>query len=255
MNKCIFWTGIAILVIAVIIFFLSGSTSGPSPELAKPTVSFLYGTNQFYWILLGFIGIIIAIVGAFLKPKMKFPKKGAIELSIGTIVIIVLAMTMLILGMVLVRSIMCGAIGLTGDINSKVSGEINKLFDASGSEVACIGAGTEPITMVPGKTNTIYCSIKANQQAEYQIKVKSIRGDILKESEIRKWIVGDDFYKRTVAPNDDDPKKFLRLNIPNNAPLDSIIIGVEVYKDGNLIASPDLDFQIKSLGLIKAAIC
>lgn len=82
-------------------------------------------------------------------------KRGAIELSIGTIVIIVLAMSMLILGMVLVRSIMCGAIGLTGNINSKVEGEINKLFEASGAEVACIGAGAEAATIIPGKVNTI----------------------------------------------------------------------------------------------------
>jgi len=182
-------------------------------------------------------------------------KKGALELSVGTIVVIVLAMSMLILGMVLVRSIMCGAVGLTGDINSKVRGEINKLFEASGNEVACVGAGEEPVTIVPGKTNTIYCSIRADKEAEYNIKVKSIRGDILKESEIRKWVSGDDFYKKRVAPNDEEPKKFLRLIVPDNAPEDLITMGVEVYKDGNLISSPDLDFQIARAGVIKAAIC
>ncbi|MCX6748660.1 MAG: hypothetical protein NT076_03570 [Candidatus Pacearchaeota archaeon] len=182
-------------------------------------------------------------------------KKGAVELSVSTIVIIVLAMSMLILGMVLVRSIMCGAIGMTGTINTKVNGEINNLFDATGAEVACIGAGETPVALVPGKTNTIYCSIKADKTAEYNIKVKSIEGTSYKEAEIRKWIVGDDFYKRTVAPGDDAPKKFLRLDIPSNANQDSIIIGVEVYKEGNLISSPDLDFKIQSLGLIKATVC
>ena len=36
-------------------------------------------------------------------------KKGAMELSIGTIVIIVLAMSMLILGLVLIKTIFVGA--------------------------------------------------------------------------------------------------------------------------------------------------
>jgi hypothetical protein len=182
-------------------------------------------------------------------------KRGAIELSISTIVIIVLAMSMLILGMVLVRSIMCSAIGLTGEIDNKVRGEINKLFEASGSEVACIGAGNQAVALIPGETNNIYCSINADKTAEYQIKVKSIFGENYKESEIRKWIVGGDFYKKTIAPSDEEPKKFLRLNIPENANEETIIIGVEVYKDGDLISSPDLDFKIKSLGIIKAAIC
>lgn len=55
-------------------------------------------------------------------------KKGAIELSIGTIVIIVLAMSMLILGLVLVKTIFSGAKYNIEQMNEKVTGEINKLF-------------------------------------------------------------------------------------------------------------------------------
>jgi len=59
-------------------------------------------------------------------------KKAAIELSIGTIVIIVLAMSMLILGLVLVKTIFTGAQYNVDTINEKVQGEINKLFEESG---------------------------------------------------------------------------------------------------------------------------
>ena len=55
-------------------------------------------------------------------------KRGAIELSIGTVVIIVLAMTMLILGLVLVRTIFSGATTSVDNINSQVQNEINKIF-------------------------------------------------------------------------------------------------------------------------------
>ena len=187
-------------------------------------------------------------------------KKGAVELSVSTIVIIVLAMSMLILGMVLVRSIMCGAIGMTTNINTKVEGEINNLFEATGAEVACIGAGEDPVALIPGRTNTIYCKIRADKTAEYNIKVKSISAGDLKEAEIRKWIIGDDFYKRTVSPNDEEAKKFLRLDVPDNAPVDLVTIRVEVYKSVDnsgptLISSPDLDFQIKRVGIIRAAVC
>lgn len=55
-------------------------------------------------------------------------KKGAIELSIGTIVIIVLAMSMLILGMVLVKNIFTGSSQNVLQMNDKVRDQINELF-------------------------------------------------------------------------------------------------------------------------------
>ena len=57
-------------------------------------------------------------------------KKAAIELSIGTIVIIVLAMAMLILGLVLIRGIFSGATDSVKNINAGVQTEINKLFQS-----------------------------------------------------------------------------------------------------------------------------
>jgi len=53
---------------------------------------------------------------------------GAIELSIGTVVIIVLAMSMLILGIVLIRNIFGSATTAITEIDQGVKNEINKLF-------------------------------------------------------------------------------------------------------------------------------
>lgn len=55
-------------------------------------------------------------------------KRGAMELSIGTIVIIVLAMSMLILGLVLIQTIFSGAKYNVNEMNDKVKDEIAKLF-------------------------------------------------------------------------------------------------------------------------------
>ena len=55
-------------------------------------------------------------------------KRGEIELSVGTIVIIVLAMSMLILGLVLIRQIFSGATDSVRQIDTGVKAEINKLF-------------------------------------------------------------------------------------------------------------------------------
>lgn len=58
----------------------------------------------------------------------KIKKKGAMELSMSTIVILVLAMSMLILGLVLIRTIFTGAKYNVDQMNKKVEAEIGKLF-------------------------------------------------------------------------------------------------------------------------------
>ena len=164
---------------------------------------------------------------------------------------------MLILGIVLIRTIMCGAIDLTGDLNTGVKNEINKLFSATGGEVQCIGRGEEPAVMIPGKYATVYCGINAPQKAEYELKIKSIRGSVSDESTLESWIEfgGDRDWKGTVAPNDEGFKKVLRMKIPENAPRERIIIRLEAYKNGELISTQDLDFIISKPGFVKSAIC
>jgi hypothetical protein len=62
-------------------------------------------------------------------------KKGAIELSIGTLVIIVIAMAVLIAGLVLVRNIFTGATSTVDELNNKVRGEIVALFSDNERDV------------------------------------------------------------------------------------------------------------------------
>ncbi len=58
-------------------------------------------------------------------------RRGAIELSIGTVIIIALALAMLILGLIFVNKAMCGAIRGIDDINEKTRSEILNLFGDS----------------------------------------------------------------------------------------------------------------------------
>jgi hypothetical protein len=77
-------------------------------------------------------------------------KKAAIELSIGTIVVIVLAMSMLILGLVLVRSIFTGATESVNILDTKVQGEIVKLFSDEGSDVIIKLGSDQTVKIKPG---------------------------------------------------------------------------------------------------------
>jgi len=68
LGKSLFWIGLIALILGALFIFISGSSSGPE---MKPTVPFLYGTNQMYWMLLGIVGFIVMVIGLVLKLKKR----------------------------------------------------------------------------------------------------------------------------------------------------------------------------------------
>jgi hypothetical protein len=69
-------------------------------------------------------------------------KKAAMEMSVGTIVTIVLLMTVLVLGLVLVRNIFSSATKSVTSIDSQVTTEINNLFTSENKDlVVTLGSG------------------------------------------------------------------------------------------------------------------
>lgn len=182
--------------------------------------------------------------------------KAALELSVGTVVILVLGITMLIMGMVVTRSIMCGALGLTKEVNGRVRAELDKLFESTGGEVACLGSG-DTVKMAPGETNIVHCSIKAPEKANYKIEVANVgsTASALSKETVQKWVATKTAWEGQVAPGDFDSKKPVRLNIPNNAPEGNIQLQLKVYRNNELISTPDLDFEVSRIGFVRSAIC
>ncbi|MEM4330866.1 MAG: hypothetical protein QW273_02560 [Candidatus Pacearchaeota archaeon] len=86
-------------------------------------------------------------------------KKAAIELSVGTLVIIVLAMTMLILGLMLVRNILQGGDEAISTINDQVKKEINKLFGED-KKVVIFPSTNKPIKVRQEKQEGFALGIK-----------------------------------------------------------------------------------------------
>ncbi len=191
-------------------------------------------------------------------------KRAAMELSIGTIVVVVIAVTMLILGLVLVRTIMCSAIGLTGEINDKVRSEIGKLFQTTGGEVVCIGSAGEPVTLIPGKLNIIYCAVNAEQARDYTFTASVERCTISgtnddNTAECQNWVVGGAGGATTsysIGTTDQLPKKILRIDIPKEAGEQNMEVRVSVFRDGlTLPMEQSLDFSIRRIGFFRSAMC
>lgn len=108
-------------------------------------------------------------------------KKAAIELSIGTVVIIVIAMTMLIMGIVLVRNIFAGATDSVNSLNDKVKGEITNLFVEESSKIgiklgstkqAKVKAGTTDFGIAVGaRTDDNSAILPAGANLKYQLDI------------------------------------------------------------------------------------
>ena len=87
-------------------------------------------------------------------------KRAAMELSVGTIVVIVLAMSMLIFGLILIRNIFSGGTDAITAINQGVTNEISKMFSDPNQKVA-IMPQTRRITLKQGSRGAgIALSIK-----------------------------------------------------------------------------------------------
>jgi hypothetical protein len=85
-------------------------------------------------------------------------KKAAIEMSIGTIVVVVLSMSMLILGLVLIKTIFTGAKNVADMTNDQLTSEISKLFGAD--QKVAVYPNSKQIEIVQGKASGFGIGIK-----------------------------------------------------------------------------------------------
>ena len=108
-------------------------------------------------------------------------KEGALELSIGTIVIIVIGMSMLILGLVLVRTIFVGSTASIGELNEKVQNEIATLFADEGSDIvvklgegqtAKIKAGSDTFNVGVGARTPDGSNVGRRNRLQYKLSLE-----------------------------------------------------------------------------------
>ena len=66
MRKKIVIIGAIVLVAGFIFNFLAGATLP-----GNFTIPLIYGSNQTFWLFVSFVGLVVGIVGLFLKSKKK----------------------------------------------------------------------------------------------------------------------------------------------------------------------------------------
>ncbi len=169
----------------------------------------------------------------------KLNKKGAIELSIGTIVVIVLAMSMLILGLVLVRNIFTGATYNVDSLNKNVEAEINKLFNERGDRIIIYLPNNEA-EAAKGKSFGIAFGIRNDVEGEatagrftYSIQASSIqKGCQLSLQQADSYVILGGTGSFQLLPGSDPEFRIVKIQPTESSPLCEIQYDIIVNKDG-----------------------
>lgn len=147
-------------------------------------------------------------------------KKSALELSIGTIVILVIAMSMLILGLILVRTIFSGASENVKTMNDKVRDEIHKLFVEG--KLVVMYLSEQKAVIKQGSDFGIGFGIKnEGQTQEFKWSVKVADDNIRKKCGVNEgvaegWVTTGGTGKVAI-PSGDEHYDTIRFNIPKAA--------------------------------------
>ncbi len=166
-------------------------------------------------------------------------RKGAVELSVGTIVVLVIGMTMLVLGIILVRTIFSGATSSVERIDEGVKDEINKLF-SEGDKKVVVKLPNNEAEIKKGESTGVAFAVRNTVEGEnregvfsYQIKVADIeRGCDLPVAEAESYlIVGDTGSDIRMRPGDEPEYFIVKIRPSEQAPLCEIVYRIEVRKD------------------------
>ncbi len=111
---------------------------------------------------------------------MQRGKKGAFEMSMTTMIVIVLSVIFLIMALVLIKNIFGGATSSVDQINTQVTKEINKLFTDENKKIviylgtdktAKIKAGTTNFGMIIGAQTKYGNSIDNRSDIQYKLSL------------------------------------------------------------------------------------
>ena len=170
-------------------------------------------------------------------------KEGALELSVGTIVILVIGMTMLILVIVLVRTIFTGATESVDTINENVRAEINKLFSDSTKRLV-VNLPDNQIKIQKGESFGIAIGIRNTKTGTSSSETFTYR---VAASEVETGCQGLDITRATnylslgragsvtLTPGGDPETLLIKISPSDEAPLCEVSYKIEVFDASNQI--------------------
>ncbi|MEA3414164.1 MAG: hypothetical protein U9Q99_01415 [Nanoarchaeota archaeon] len=178
-------------------------------------------------------------------------KKAAMEMSVGTIVTIVLLMSVLVLGIFLVQKIFSSSTGAIDQVDTELQNQINELFTKEGKGLVIMPAsrdikikkGSNPVGFAFSVLN------KGTEGAEYTFEIYaddiSTCGTQMTKEKADKFLLPSSGTFALRAGNSLDPARLVKFNVPEVAPPCTIIYVLKISKDGKISDSADIFMTIK----------
>ena len=184
-------------------------------------------------------------------------KKAAMEMSVGTIVTIVLLMTVLILGLVLVRTIFTSSVENIKGIDQAVKGEIKKLFSEDSARKIVVYPETRRIIIQKGSDDSGFAFAIRNTEEDkktfsYEINaVETSCPDSMRLDAADELISLGKERNNIEIPSSSimDNEIFVRFRIPETAPGCEVRYQIQVFegsKSNPYISPVDVDLVIKA---------
>jgi len=186
-------------------------------------------------------------------------KKAAFEMTMGTIVIIVLAVSMLVLGLVLTKKIMCSGLVMTDQIDSAVQSQITSMFEGQEYGVKCMGEpGSAAVKLGGGGQRQVICIINTDQSGNYDIKITSltkigVRG--VSQTIADGWLIERNGFQGEIKSGSKSTRKIGTFELPNSADTTNVELAIHIiYPDGTS-EDKTSSINIVPAGFVTSALC
>ena len=179
-------------------------------------------------------------------------KRASLEMGVGTIVTIVLLVTVLILGAALIQNIFKSAKGVVDLTDQQLRGELDKLF--SEEQQITIYPSTRLVEIKQDNIDGIGIGIKnlltgsGTKKFAYKVEVSDPKINQkcgVDSREAESWIVSGQEEKGIIIPSGDFSIQKVLFNIPVGSPLCVIRFRVNVDVDGSPYGTDFFDISTK----------
>jgi hypothetical protein len=178
-------------------------------------------------------------------------KKAAMEMSVGTVVTIVLLMSVLVLGIFFVQKIFWTGTNAIDTIDSEVQNQISQVFSEEGKKVA-IYPTSRQITLKKNDGPKGFAFSVRNNDVEsadfsYRIYASDVSkcGSSFRESNANSLLLGG-LGEFSLGPgNVMDLPRLVKFDVPESAPPCTMIYNLEIEKEGTPYSVVDIFVTIK----------
>ncbi len=167
-------------------------------------------------------------------------RKAAMEMSVGTLVTIVLLMVVLVMGIILIRSIFGGSTDAVEAINTQIIDEINKAF-SDNTKILSIAPSDRTITLYKDKEPAGFAFSVRNKETNpiklfYEVEAVDVTkcGGITIDDTNEWLLAGKGSFSLDTGTTLDMPR-LVKFVLPENAPPCTMVYELTIFKENSAV--------------------